>query len=88
MQSIDGTNMNLKMVESIAYHNEKIEIAQSCIDQISISAKRVKAFVEKSAVVYGVTTGFGALASVQKNLKNFKEISLYPMQRGLENPSL
>lgn len=74
MQSIDGTNMNLKMVESIAYHNEKIEIAQSCIDQISISAKRVKAFVEKSAVVYGVTTGFGALASVHISAEKSKEL--------------
>lgn len=74
MQSIDGTNMNLKMVESIAYHNEKIEIAQSCIDQISISAKRVKAFVEKPAVVYGVTTGFGALASVHISAEKSKEL--------------
>jgi histidine ammonia-lyase len=74
MQSIDGTNMNLKMVESIAYHNENIEIAQSCIDQISISAKRVKAFVEKSAVVYGVTTGFGALASVHISAEKSKEL--------------
>lgn len=74
MQSIDGTNMNLKIVESIAYHNEKIEIAQSCIDQISISAKRVKAFVEKSAVVYGVTTGFGALASVHISAEKSKEL--------------
>ncbi|MEA1883143.1 MAG: histidine ammonia-lyase [Thermotogota bacterium] len=74
MHSIDGTNMNLKMVESIAYNNEEIEIAQSCIDQISISAKRVKVFVEQSAVVYGVTTGFGALASVHINAEKSKEL--------------
>lgn len=74
MYSIDGTNMNLKMVESIAYNKEKIEIAQSCIEQITNSANRVKDFVKRSAVVYGVTTGFGALASVHINAEKSKEL--------------
>src|SRR6056297_4286051 len=74
MHSIDGTNMNLKLVESIAYNYEQMEIANSCVDQISTSAKRVKDFVNQSAVVYGVTTGFGALASVHINAEKSKEL--------------
>jgi len=64
MYKINGTNMDLKKVESIAYQNEQIDIDESCIHQIQMSAKRVKDFVNESKVVYGVTTGFGALASV------------------------
>ncbi|HPF16039.1 MAG TPA: histidine ammonia-lyase [Thermotogota bacterium] len=64
MYKINGTNMDLKIVESIAYQNEKLEIDESCFQQIKMSAKRVKDFVNESKVVYGVTTGFGALASV------------------------
>ena len=74
MHSIDGKNMNLKLVESIAYNNERMAIDQSCIEQIANSAKRVKTFVENSEVVYGVTTGFGALASVHINAEKSKEL--------------
>ncbi len=80
MHSIDGTNLELKTVESIAYKNEKIEIDSCCNKQIANSVKHIKAFVDASKVVYGVTTGFGALASVHidamKSLELQKNIIL------------
>jgi len=74
MHRIDGTNMNLKTVESIAYKMEEMAIDPSCYEQICRSADRVKAFVDASKVVYGVTTGFGALASVHINALKSKEL--------------
>jgi len=74
MHSIDGTNMNLKLIESIAYKHESVQIDPSCFEKISKSVEQVKSFVDHSDVVYGVTTGFGALASVHINSKKSKEL--------------
>src|SRR6056297_487505 len=74
MHRIDGKNMNLKTVESIAYKMEEMEIDPSGYEQICRSADRVKAFVDASKVVYGVTTGFGALASVHIDAKKSEEL--------------
>ena len=65
MIKIDGTNLDLSKVERIAYKFEQVEIDEKCIPGIEESARRVQTFVDNSKVVYGVTTGFGALASVR-----------------------
>ena len=74
MHSIDGTNMNLNKIESIAYNNESVQIDPICFEKISKSVEQVKSFVDHSDVVYGVTTGFGALASVHINSSKSKEL--------------
>ncbi len=62
--SLDGKSLTLRDVVNVARKGFKVEIAPEAKVQIKECARAVIAWADEGRVVYGVTTGFGDLASV------------------------
>ena len=61
---LDGKSLTLQDVVNVARKGWKVEISPEAKEQIKECAKAVLAWADEGRVVYGVTTGFGDLASV------------------------
>lgn len=61
---LNGQSLTLKDVENVARRGYKVEIAPEAKELIKECAESVRKWVEEGRIVYGVTTGFGDLASV------------------------
>lgn len=60
----DGETLGLQDVVEVGSGRARVEIDPALEDAIRASAATVKGFVDTGAVVYGVTTGFGAMSGV------------------------
>ena len=61
---LDGKSLTLQDVVNVARKGYKVEIAPEAKEQIKECAASVREWVKEGRVVYGITTGFGDLASV------------------------
>lgn len=61
---IDGEHLTIKDVVDVARNNRKIELSEQAVGKIKKSREYVDRLVEKGAVVYGITTGFGKFSDV------------------------
>lgn len=61
---LNGKSLTLQDVVNVARKGYKIEIAPEAKEQIKECAQAVLNWVQEGRVVYGITTGFGDLASV------------------------
>ncbi|MCD8163657.1 MAG: histidine ammonia-lyase [Synergistaceae bacterium] len=61
---LDGKSLTLQDVVNVARKGYKVEIAPEAKEQIKECAASVSECVKEGRVVYGITTGFGDLASV------------------------
>ena len=61
---LDGKSLTLQDVVNVARKGYKVEIAPAAKEQIKECAASVSEWVKEGRVVYGITTGFGDLASV------------------------
>lgn len=61
---LNGKSLTLQDVVNVARKGCKVEIAPEAKEQIKECSQAVKEWVDEGRVVYGVTTGFGDLASV------------------------
>ena len=61
---LDGKSLTLQDVVNVARKGYKVEIAPAAKEQIKDCAASVSEWVKEGRVVYGITTGFGDLASV------------------------
>ena len=61
---LDGKSLTLQDVVNVARKGYKVEIAPEANEQIKECAASVSEWVKEGRVVYGITTGFGDLASV------------------------
>ena len=61
---LDGTSLTLQDVVNVARKGYKVEISPEAKEQIKECAASVLEWVKEGRVVYGITTGFGDLASV------------------------
>jgi len=57
-------------VIAIARNNAKVELSQESIDAMSVTRARVEAIAASDEAVYGISTGFGSLASTKIQLKD------------------
>jgi histidine ammonia-lyase len=62
--------MTFEDVIAIARNNAKVEISKESIEAMSITRAQVQAIAESDEAVYGISTGFGALASTKIELKD------------------
>lgn len=60
---VNPTDMSMADVIAIARDDAKIEISQATIEAMSISRAKVEALASSETAAYGISTGFGALAS-------------------------
>jgi histidine ammonia-lyase len=62
---LDGDSLTIDQVASIAYDTSmRVELAPAAIERMRGSRAVVDDWVERGAVIYGVTTGFGEFANV------------------------
>jgi len=72
--TLNGNDLTLEKVRQIAYLDEDCSIDPDCKINMAKSQKTVRDFVKKEQAIYGVTTGFGALANV--HIQSSKSLEL------------
>ncbi|MFQ6065205.1 MAG: histidine ammonia-lyase [Candidatus Bathyarchaeia archaeon] len=71
---IDGESLAIEDVVVVSRGGAQVEIPQRVKDKVKKCRRVVEQFVRKKKVVYGVTTGFGALGSVVVPSERIKEL--------------
>jgi histidine ammonia-lyase len=67
---IDGTNLTIPLVKSIAHGDTSVKLADSVRPLVQAGRDLVEATVKAGKQIYGVTTGFGRLKSVMIDPKD------------------
>jgi histidine ammonia-lyase len=62
---IGGDSLTGEDVVAVARHGARVEVAGTVADAMERSRKQVQAHLDEGRAVYGLTTGFGALADVR-----------------------
>ena len=86
---IDGEHLSLENIVDVARNYFEVDIDNSVLPKIENSRNLVDKFVEEERVIYGITTGFGALCKVvisKESLKLYKKIKYEAMH--VESESL
>ena len=65
MVELDGATLTLEALERVAIGGERIALAAAARDRVNASRRVVDAHAAAGRAVYGVNTGFGALADVE-----------------------
>jgi len=71
---IDGESLTLEDVVAVSRGGAQVEIPREVEEKVNRSRQVLEEFVRKRKVVYGVTTGFGALGNVIVPSENIKEL--------------
>ncbi|HPZ17019.1 MAG TPA: histidine ammonia-lyase [Fervidobacterium sp.] len=74
MIMIDGENLTIEQVHKVARGYEKVGISDLSYEKMSRSREIVEMLLSQEKPIYGVNTGFGALASVQISKEKLKEL--------------
>ncbi|HNR62498.1 MAG TPA: histidine ammonia-lyase [Thermotogota bacterium] len=74
MITIRGSELTLNDYVQVAIAGETVEISPSCFALINKSARAVESIVQSEDTVYGINTGFGALATVKISPEKTKEL--------------
>lgn len=73
---IDGGGLDLGGLEEVALHGRAIALAPEARERVLAARRVVDDAVSRSAVVYGVTTGFGNFADVHIPLDRLQQLQL------------
>lgn len=72
---IDGNSLTIEDVVNVARNNYQVELDPSALKGIEASHAFINEAVDKSQVIYGVTTGFGSLSSVMISPEDTSRLS-------------
>ncbi len=73
---IDGEGLTIEDVVAVARDYAEVEIPQNAREKVERCRQVLEEFIKEEKVVYGVTTGFGALGSLIIPSKGIKELQL------------
>lgn len=71
---IDGEHLTIKDVVDVARSGLLVELSQEAVSKIKKSREYVDGLVEKEAVVYGITTGFGKFSDTYISKEDTKAL--------------
>jgi len=71
---IDGENLTIDDVISVARNNAKVEITPKAKAKVNRSRQLLERLVKEKKVVYGVTTGFGAFGNITVPIEKIREL--------------
>ncbi len=71
---VDGETLTIEDVVAVARHNAKVEIPKKARDKVDKCRRFLERLAKERRVVYGVTTGFGALGSITIQPKDMREL--------------
>lgn len=72
--SIDGENLSIKDVVAVARDHVEVEIPQKVKHKVQRCRQILEDLIKEKKVVYGVTTGFGALGSIVVSPERIEEL--------------
>ncbi len=62
---LDGNSLTIEQVAQVAVRNNPVGLTPKAVRAIKASRRLIDSWVEKEAVIYGVTTGFGEFSNVK-----------------------
>ena len=62
---LDGTTLNINDICAVIDGKPTISIAESAMEKMKLSRSIVERIISNKEIVYGINTGFGALAEVE-----------------------
>jgi histidine ammonia-lyase len=71
---VDGETLTIEDVVAVARHNAKVEIPKKAKDKVKKCRRFLERLIKEKRVVYGVTTGFGALGNIIIQPKDMREL--------------
>ena len=74
MLEITGRGLTIADVVAVAREGERVEVTDAARDRMAGSRRVVERLTTEGAAVYGVTTGFGDLASVRIDVEQTSEL--------------
>jgi histidine ammonia-lyase len=74
--AIDGERLTLENLYSIVFHGAEAEILASARERMNASRAVVEKLVEAGTAVYGVSTGFGKMASTRISRDEIRQLQL------------
>jgi len=74
MVNIDGKKLTIEDVVAVARHEETVTVPQEVKKKVVRCRQILEDLVKKKKIVYGVTTGFGALGSLIIRQEDVKEL--------------
>jgi histidine ammonia-lyase len=73
---INGETLTINDVVAVARHNASVTISEEAETKIERTYDTLQRLVEQDQVIYGVTTGFGALGNVPIRPKDIKKLQV------------
>jgi len=74
MVSIDGEKLTIENIVAVARKNDRVTISKEAENKVTRCRQILKELVEDRRIVYGVTTGFGALGSLIISPEDIEEL--------------
>jgi len=71
---VDGETLTIEDVVAVARHYAKVDIPKKVRDKVKKCRHFLERLVKEKRVVYGVTTGFGALGNIPISPEDMKEL--------------
>ena len=71
---LKGERISLVQLGAVAFGGEAVRISRGARPRIFASRKTIEQIVERDAIVYGVNTGFGALANFRIPNEDLKKL--------------
>ncbi len=63
--SLDGQSLTLRDLVQIAREGAPVELSDRAVEKINAASALIQKWIDQNRVIYGVTTGFGDLATVK-----------------------
>src|SRR5690349_4094063 len=73
---LDGNQLTLADVESVALGRTEVEIAPAACERINAARHVVEEIIRAERVVYGINTGFGKLSDVSIPVEKLRELQI------------
>jgi len=74
--TIDGETLTIEDVAQVARHDARVLTSEKAKEKVKRTREVLERFVKEGKIIYGVTTGFGALGNVSIPLKDLKQLQL------------
>ncbi len=73
---IDGETLTIEDVVAVARHDAVVTISEKARKRVEQAREVLEGFVKKNRIIYGVTTGFGALGNVAIPPKDMRQLQV------------
>ena len=87
---LDGSNLTIEKLVSIARHNEQVKLSPEAVERIRTCRAMVEEKIQAHEIMYGVNTGIGEFSEVvldDEQVKKFQRYLIYNHAAGIGDPA-